>query len=223
MNKLILAIILLSGLSSLGALSGRDLLEQKLLETVRRDWPRATKTQVTNFKLHRPAPKNSVLISLQPRPLLGAVSFEVAWDKKGKNQKTFGSAIVMVETPVAVATRDIRPGEELSEGNMNWISKEVSRFSHNSSLSDPQEVEGKIARSFIRSGSNIQLSQIEAPVEIQRGQRVDLTFENSQLKISAKMKALERGRTGDWIRVENEKTKRVVRSKVVGPGRVSLN
>ncbi|NBT59401.1 flagella basal body P-ring formation protein FlgA, partial [bacterium] len=64
--------------------------------------------------------------------------------------------------------------------------------------------------------------QTETPSEIKRGEMVDLMFENPQLSITARMRALESGRTGQWIRVENQNSKRVVRARVISSGRVAL-
>lgn len=223
MTKILILLMSTISFFTFASTSTSESLQKQLIEVVKRDWPLASSIEVKNFKLHKPAPKTAVLLSLRPRPLIGAVSFEVAWEKKGSSHKTFGSAIVMVRHPIATATRDIRRGEDISQDNMMWVPQDISRFSSQSVLTDPSELTGKIARAFIRSGSKIQTSQLETPAEINRGQRVDLVFENPQLKVTARMKALESGRTGEWIRVENEKTKRVVRSKVVGPGKVSLN
>jgi len=206
-----------------GASSVKNPFEEQLLQAVRRDWPSASRSEVKNLRTHKTAPKNAVLMNFQPRPLLGSVSFELVWDQDGVPQKTFGNAIVKVENPVAVAIKDIRKGEGFSSDNISWLSTEVSKFSRNSVLIDPSDLEDRIARGFIRSGSMIQRNQVEVPAEINQGDRVELTIENSHLKLSARMKALERGRTGDWIRVENEKTRRVVKTRVIAPGKVSIN
>lgn len=211
------------GFLSFGAISPKQKLEEQLRQAIKRDWSASNKINIRNFTLHKKAPAHAILVSFRPRPLVGAVSFEVLWDREGQPMKTFGSAIVSIEQSVAVANRDIRRGEELNLENVSWLSQEISKFSRNSVIFNNHDLEGKVARGFIRSGSLIQPQQIEAPAEITRGQRVDLVLQNATLKITAKMKALEQGRTGDWIKVENERTKRVVRSKVVGPGKVSLN
>ena len=64
--------------------------------------------------------------------------------------------------------------------------------------------------------------QTESPAEIRQGQMVDLIFNNNQLLISARMKALEHGRLGNWIRVENPNSKRVIRARVSAPGQVAI-
>jgi len=197
-------------------------LEWQLRQAVKKDWVHSSRIEIVGFKLHKKVPDSAVLMGFQPRPLLGAVSFELAWEEKGIPQKTFGTAIIKVEQPVPIAIKDIQKGESFDAQNISWVSREISKFSQNSIVSDESLLDDKVAKGFIRSGTIVQKVLIETPAQIDRGDLIDLFLENPHLKITARMKALERGRTGDWIRVENEKTKRVVRGKVVGPGRVSI-
>ncbi|NBX77347.1 MAG: flagella basal body P-ring formation protein FlgA [Proteobacteria bacterium] len=197
-------------------------LEKALHESARRDWPQATRIEVTQINTRIKAPEKAALMSMQPRPALGAVSFELAWEEKGEPKHTFGTAIVKVEEPVAITTKNVNPGEALDEEVIRFESREVSRFSKNGIFTQPSELENKIARTFIRSGSIVSPTQVETPSEIKRGEMVDLLFENRQLSITARMKALDNGRTGQWIRVENQNNKRVVRAKVIDQGRVAL-
>jgi len=197
-------------------------LEQMIQQSARRDWPNAARVEVTQIKPRTQAPEKATLMSLQPRPALGAVSFELAWEEKGEPKHTFGTAIVRVEEPVAIATKNLNSGDALDEEAVHFQNREVSRFSKNGIFTQASELENKIARTFIRQGSIVSPTQVETPAEIRRGDMVDLFFENSQLSITARMKALDHGRTGQWIRVENQNSKRVVRAKVIDQGRVAL-
>jgi len=201
---------------------GPSKLEQSIRESARRDWPNASRVEVSQINTRGKAPEKAALMSLQPRPALGAVSFELAWEEKGEPKSTFGTAIIRVEEPVAIATKNLNPGDPLDEEGIRFENREVSRFSKNGIFTQTHELENKIARTFIRSGSIVNPTQVETPSEIKRGEMVDLLFENTQLSIKARMKALDNGRTGQWIRVENQNNKRIVRAKVIDQGRVAL-
>lgn len=197
-------------------------LEKSLQESVRRDWPEASRIQVTQINTRIKSPDKATLMNINPRPALGAISFELAWEEKGRPQKTFGTAIVKVEEPVAIAIKNLNPGDSLNEETIRFESREVSRFSKNGIFSNWSDVENRVARAFIRAGSPVNPTQVETPAEIHRGEMVDLFLESPHLTISARMKALDNGRTGQWIRVENQNSKRIVRAKVVEHGRVAL-
>lgn len=209
-------------LSLSSVLLGAPKLEQALREMAKRDWPRASRVEVSQINTRVKAPEKAALMSANPRPALGAVSFELAWDENGQPRKTFGTAIVKVEEPVAIATTNLNPGDVISEENVRFEPREVSRFLRNGIFTDANELENKVARTFIRAGSLVNPTQVETPAEIKRGEVVDLFFENGPLTITARMKALDMGRTGQWIRVENQNNKRIVRAKVVDQGRVAL-
>ncbi|MFM8270680.1 MAG: flagellar basal body P-ring formation chaperone FlgA [Pseudomonadota bacterium] len=197
-------------------------LEHSLRELIRQDWPQASRIEVNQINTRLKAPEKATVMSLNPHPALGAVSFELAWEEKGEPKQTFGTAIVKVEEPVAIATKNVNPGEDLTDENIGFESREVSRFSKNGIFTRASDLEDKVARAFIRAGSIINPTQVETPSEIRRGETVDLFFESGPVSITARMKALDSGRTGQWIRVENQNSKRIVRAKVVEQGRVAL-
>lgn len=196
---------------------------EKLIEIhIRRDWPQASRVEVTQINTRVKVPERATLMQIHPRPALGAISFELAWEEKGETKNTFGTAILKVEEPVAIALKNINVGELLNEENTRFESREVSRFAKNGIFTNWNDLENKAARAFIRSGSVVNPTQVEIPAEIKRGEMVDLLFENPQLTIIARMKAMDTGRTGQWIRVENQNSKRMVRAKVIGMGKVAL-
>jgi len=197
-------------------------LGQAIESQARKDWPEASRIEVSQISTRGKAPEKAVLMRVHPRPALGAISFELAWEEKGEARQAFGTAIVKVEEPVAIASKNLNPGDLLDEESIRFESREVSRFTKNGIFTNWNELEGKVARTFIRIGSLVNPTQTETPSEIKRGEMVDLMFENPQLSITARMRALESGRTGQWIRVENQNSKRVVRARVISSGRVAL-
>lgn len=193
-----------------------------LKQMAMRDWPNAVRIEVSHFNLQSPAPEGAVITQLSPRPVLGAVSFEMEWSEKGLSKQTRGSAIVKVYQSVAIAQKNLNHGDFFSSDTITFKEMEISRYHRTGVFTSWDDLKDKLVKGFVRSGTVISAAQAQKPIEIQSGQMVDLLFENNQMLITARMKALESGRAGDWIRVENPASKRVVRARVAAAGQVVL-
>jgi flagella basal body P-ring formation protein FlgA len=89
-------------------------------------------------------------------------------------------------------------------------------------LTDPAEAAGKILRAGLPAGSPLLLAFLEAPVVVHRGQKVLLTVSDSTMTIRAPALALEDGRIGESIEVENPDSKKTMRATVVDDGSVEM-
>lgn len=193
-----------------------------LKQIAMRDWPNAVRIEISHFNLQTAAPEGAVITQLSPRPALGAVSFEMEWSEKGLSKQTRGSAIIKVYQSVAVAQKNLNHGDFFGSDAVTFKELEISRYHRTGLFTTWDELKDKVVKGFVRSGTVISAAQAQKPIEIQSGQMVDLLFENNQMLITARMKALESGRAGDWIRVENPTSKRVVRARVSAAGQVVL-
>ena len=200
----------------------RSPIEKLLEQNIRLDWPEATRIEVNQVSSKKVIPSQAILLQIHPRPAMGAISFEASWKSPEGPQRTFGTAVVRVYQPVAVARANLNPQEALDEVKIQFEEREISKFTQNGIFSHWEELEGKTAKTFIKAGMPVHRVQTESPAEIRQGQMVDLIFNNNQLLISARMKALEHGRLGNWIRVENPNSKRVIRARVSAPGQVAI-
>ncbi|NBX92351.1 MAG: flagella basal body P-ring formation protein FlgA [Proteobacteria bacterium] len=196
-------------------------LQRLLKDACSREWPEA-RIEVTSVSTQDAAPKNAMIIQLNPTPPMGAVSFELAWNENGVGHRTLGNGVIKVFRPVAIASKNISHGEMFSDDNIQFEEREINRFTQTGFFTDWSDLKGKVARGFVRQDSLIGLINSEKPVEILQGQMVELRHASPQMVISARMKALENGRMGSWIRVENPASKKVVRARVTAPGQVEL-
>ena len=89
-------------------------------------------------------------------------------------------------------------------------------------LTEPAQAEGKILRVGLLAGSPILSPFLEFPVVVHRGQKVLLTLSASTMTIKAPALALEDGRTGDSIEVENPDSKKTMRATVLDDGSVEM-
>lgn len=89
-------------------------------------------------------------------------------------------------------------------------------------LTDPKQVEGKILRAGLPIGAPILSSLLDQPIAVHRGQRVVLTLRDPSMTIKTAALALEDGRIGDSIEVQNTETRRTLRAMVDAAGGVEL-
>lgn len=90
-------------------------------------------------------------------------------------------------------------------------------------MTDPEQVEGKILRTGLPMGAPILASMLDQPIAVHRGQRVVLTLRDPTMTIKTAALALEDGRIGDSIEVQNAETHRTLRAMVDAQGGVELS
>lgn len=221
--KLLILFLLFASLGGYGAESPRasTRLISLLKDACSTSWPEG-RVEVQNFSTREAVPDHASILNINPRMPIGAINFEVVWEDKGMAHRTSGNAIVKVYRPVAVAKKIITNAEPFTEENTSFEEREITRFTQTGFHTQWDELRGKVARGYIRPDSLIGIQNAEKPVEIFQGQMVDLRHVSQQMTISARMKALESGRYGNWIRVENPTSKKVVRARVTAPGQVEL-
>jgi flagellar basal body P-ring formation protein FlgA len=90
-------------------------------------------------------------------------------------------------------------------------------------ITDPREVEGKILRVGLTAGAPVLSPQLELPIAVHRGQRVMLTLTDPEMTIKTTATALDDGRVGDTITVENADSQKTLRATVARDGGVEIN
>lgn len=99
----------------------------------------------------------------------------------------------------------------------------VDMFSSNGGLvTDPNQAEGKILRIGLLAGAPLQLPFLELPILVHRGQKVLVTLLDDTMTIKATALALEDGRAGESITVENPDSKKPMRATVAEDGTVQI-
>jgi len=183
--------------------------------------PRHTRIEISNIKLNL-IPHHAVLGNIQPQPPLGLVNMEYAWFDRGRSQKAYGSAVVRGYLPIAVAKTPLRNGQRVLKEGISFLERELSAFSGTGFIHEMSFLEDKEVVGIIRMGQVITPLNLRAIALISRGQGVDVVYETAGLKMVAKMKSMDRGQMGDYIRLENPKTRKVIYGKVIGSATTTL-
>jgi flagellar basal body P-ring formation protein FlgA len=120
-----------------------------------------------------------------------------------------------------VASTNLTPNTKLTADHLTR--GRVDMFASSSPLlTEAAQAEGKILRVGLLAGAPVLSPFLEFPIVVHRGQRVLLTLTDSNMIIRATALALEDGRTGDSITVENPDTKKTMQAIVAGDGTVEM-
>jgi flagella basal body P-ring formation protein FlgA len=120
-----------------------------------------------------------------------------------------------------VAAINLMPNTKLSPDLLT--SARVDMFASNGGLlTEATRAEGKILRVGLLAGAPVLSPFLEMPIVVHRGQRVLLTLTDPSMIIRATALALEDGRIGESIRVENPDTNKTLQATVAGDGTVEI-
>ncbi len=125
-----------------------------------------------------------------------------------------------VLAPVVVAARDLQRGSVLEEADLLMQNQDVSALRN--PVFDAAPLVGKTIKRKVRSGHALDLSFIDFPPTIARGDLVVLRIRQGALEITAQGEARQDGMVGETIRVRNSRSKKDVLGVVVAPGLVDL-
>ena len=127
-------------------------------------------------------------------------------------------AEVKVLRSIVVASRNLERGSNLQIVDFDTQLRDISSLSDNY-VSDVSRLIGKTTTRTIRSGEVIRLSTVTEPVVVKRGDTVIIEAQSGAIVVSTQAIALADGRVGEQISVRNTQSERMVRVKIMGPGR----
>jgi len=153
---------------------------------------------------------------------VGRVSFECEGKGRSGRYQAAGTADVLVEAPIAVASRVIQHGEALGPNNIALEIRSLGPHILSGFFASWESITGRRAKGVVAKGAVIGISQSEVPKLVQQGQMVEMIYDRPNLMISARMKALQSGEENQWIRVENARSHKTLMARVVAPSTVSL-
>lgn len=121
-----------------------------------------------------------------------------------------------------VAATNLAPGTRLTAADLSMARLDIMT-TNGAYLTDPRQAEGMILRSNVRSGAPIVTALLDRPLAVHRGDTVVLTLYDSSITIRTSAIAMEDGRVGDRIQVENPDSKKTVRAAVAESGAVEIH
>ena len=120
-----------------------------------------------------------------------------------------------------VASANLPPNTILTSAQL--MRGRADAFANNAGLmTDAHQVEGKILRVGLAAGAPILSPLLDLPIAIHRGQKVMLTLSDREMTIKTTATALDDGRVGDSIAVENGASQKTLRATVARDGGVEI-
>lgn len=119
--------------------------------------------------------------------------------------------------PVSVAARDLQRGEILGEAD-------IAEHEHNILAGDAasavrrMDLPGQVVRRTILAGSVLSASLLEQPLQVRRGDRIDVESGSGGISVRITAEAMGSARRGEKLRVRNLQSGRTIDVIVTGAG-----
>lgn len=120
---------------------------------------------------------------------------------------------------VAVLTQPVSIGQVLSAADISMVRHDIGTISKEF-FTDANAVIGQQIRRQLRAGTILNADMLNNPIVINRGEQVVIRTQKPGLSIEVKGIALEQGRSGERIRVRNERSGTIVTGSVIAAGLV---
>ena len=124
------------------------------------------------------------------------------------------------KTPVIVAASDILAGSIIHRDAVEKVILETS--SSDQMFAEPEAVIGLEASRTIRAGDPITADDIAVSVLIQSGDTVVIEAISGAIMAKTPGVALQSGKLGDWIRVQNTESRKEIVARIIGKGVVRV-
>lgn len=121
-----------------------------------------------------------------------------------------------------VPTRTVYAGQPVSEVGLSERMFFIKADAVPLYVTDISQALNKVAKRTLTAGRPISLSALADPVLIERGQSTRLVFTAGDLVITATGVSLQPGSAGDFIKIRNIDSGRVVTGTVLGDGSVRV-
>jgi len=121
---------------------------------------------------------------------------------------------VEVMSPVVVTTQPLSRGDKFSQSNVALIRWPESRTPPGA-MKELQSVLGRTSNMPMVPNTVVRLDNIFDPPVIHRGQEVDAIVRQGNVELSVVTQAIEDGKLGDTVRVENTESHKLLRGKVL--------
>lgn len=143
-------------------------------------------------------------------------------DLTGRDSGRQAIAAVSESRQTVVATRDLPYGHVISEADLNVV--ELSRNGRplSATLSDTSPLLGLTLTRPIRQGEPLGRADARAHTLVKRSTVVSAWAEFAGGRVVSKLVALQNGKAGDWIELENPQSGRKLRGQIQKDGSVRL-
>ncbi|MDD4599872.1 MAG: flagellar basal body P-ring formation chaperone FlgA [Negativicutes bacterium] len=122
---------------------------------------------------------------------------------------------------VVVAARPINRGEVFNAENLRYERMDVGRL-NSGYYTDIAKVDGYLSRRMLNPGMALNQFLVEKPLLVKRGSAVTIIARLGGIEVTALGEAMQDGREGQRIRVQNSTSGKWITAKVVAAGTVEI-
>lgn len=223
-----LLMVSMAALATLPLANASDTKHDALMESVHQFLYQETQALGNEVVINLRPPSPHLSVCTNPEPFLtnqneaplGRVSVGVRCGTDSQ-QVRYLQAEVDVIGSYMVAAVDIERGSQIT---FDMLGEKAGNLGDLSSRAITQidDIVGKVARQPIASGSTIQSHFIQAPLLVERGQRVKVIAEGDSFRVSREGEALNNGAMGEEVRVRFG-SREVMSARVVERGTLMVN
>ena len=153
--------------------------------------------------------------------IIGSSRFVIIFKVDGKVRKNMSlTGRFEAMAPVAVASADVPKGSLLESRYLVMETRDITRF--RKPCLDPAELEGRLALRNIKAGSVIELSMVQVPPLVKKGEVVKIVLNRGGIFLSTLGVARNDGGKDELIKVENISSNKILQCRVSAAGLVEV-
>ncbi|MBB4301822.1 flagella basal body P-ring formation protein FlgA [Rhodobium orientis] len=145
--------------------------------------------------------------------------FVIDQDERRKRIRLNGSAQEMIAVAVLARSYD---RDEIVSRNDILVEKVPAGQTNARYVVDPEKIAGLAARRNLPARRPLAASDFAPPMLVRRGETVTIIYEAPGLLLTARGQAMESGAENDMVNVSNTQSRRIVRTRVISRGKVSV-
>lgn len=209
-KKILLIKIICSLFLSMAAVAGEDSSAKTIFKTVD-DFVRTETRHLPGkviIRINQPDSRQAMRPCSQLQPFLPPGGR--LWGKfsVGVRCQDETSWTLYVPVEIAVIASVVHAAQPINRGEVITAQDIVSKEANlvripNQAITDPAQVIGQVATTFLASGQPIRAHQLRAPHVISRGQKVQLTASGAGFSVSTEGEALAAAAEGEVVQVRN--------------------
>lgn len=139
-----------------------------------------------------------------------------------KKWSIFTSAIIKTYQMVIVLSQPLQRGEIITRKHLAIEKREVSNLREDF-VTQPEQIENKQSTHQQETGTILSLKNFVEPKLIKRGDKVVISTTKPDFSIRMNGIAMMDGTKGQFIKVKNQNSGRIINATVIEPGLVSVN
>jgi len=160
-------------------------------------------------------------MNVEPRTGRFEVAFELPGSAAARRLPLRFSGTVTEMVQTATLARSVKAGEVIKASDV-VLGRKPKLEVGAEAIADTEQAIGLAARSELRVGQSLRLSDMTKAQVVQRNEAVTIVYSVPGVALTVRGKAAEAGALGDVINIVNVQSNRTIQGTIIGPGRVSI-